>query len=126
MFRNNNTRKILSDPALTRIPRSQAIPGGLDLLEPLRNPPHLPRKPRPPRPPPLRLQPPRHPRQQPHVPHDPVQTPPHRDEQHPRPIVLNPRPQPRHEALPNVHILARACEIIKLLFVMDTSYSWKL
>ena len=72
--------------------------------DPFLQPPHgtrqVPGQPRPPHPPALPLEPPCHRHQQPHVPRDPVQVPPHRDEEHPRPIVLSTRLKPRPQPLP--------------------------
>ena len=84
---------------VTRGSRSSTVEPRLTLDLPGEHP-QPPRKPRPPHPPPLLLQPPRHRRKKPHVPRDPVQVPPHRDEEHPRPIVLNTRLQPRPQPLP--------------------------
>ena len=49
---------------------------------------------------PLVPQPPGNVRQQPRVYRDPIQIPPHSHEQHPRPVVLHPRLQPRPQPLP--------------------------
>ena len=72
--------------------------------DPLLHPPHrlpkTPRQPRPPHHPPLSTQPPRHRHQQLHVARDPIHTPPHPHEDHPRPIILHPRLQPQPQPLP--------------------------
>ena len=49
------------------------------------------RYPRPPLSPPLRLEPPGHLRQEPHVSRDPAQAPPHSHEKHPCPVILHAR-----------------------------------